>query len=155
MIKSKVTFVVNQPLEQAFAYATDPERFSLWMPGLISVSDLSNNKLSEGSTFTIRHHENGKMEDLKTRVMVHVPGQKWSLLATGKKIWFRRTWEFRQRSNGTEITYTEERTNSTGGLSFMFFLMNNMYQVLSEEGCENLKKLMENAAHAPTAPSAS
>jgi uncharacterized protein YndB with AHSA1/START domain len=155
MIKSKVTFLINQPLERVFSYATDPERFSLWMPGLISVSDLSNNKLSDGSTFKIRHHESGKMEDLNTRVMTFIPNQKWALLATGKKVWFRRTWEFRQRSNGTEITYTEERTDSGGGLSFMFFLMNNMHQVLSEEGCENLKKLLENAVTSTTVTPAS
>ncbi len=152
MIKSKVTFLINQPLERVFQYTTNPEHYSLWMPGLISISDLSHKQLINGSTFKLRHHESGKMEDLDTRVMTHETNARWSILATGKKLWFRRAMEFRARNGGTEVTYTEERTDLAGGLSFMFFLMNNKHQVLSEEGCENLKKLLENTAPVAATP---
>jgi uncharacterized protein YndB with AHSA1/START domain len=144
MIKSKVTFLINQPLEQVFQYTTNPDHFSLWMPGLVSAGELSTLRLEDGTTFKMRHKEGGRIEDLMARVMLFVPNQKLSILATGQKLWFRRTWEFRTRALGTEVLYTEERADSGVGLSIMFFVVSNMYQNLSEESCENLRKLIEN-----------
>lgn len=149
MIKSKVTFIINQPLEHVFEYATNPEHFPLWMPGLLSVDNLSSSKLADGSTFQLRHKEGGQVQDLMARVMLFVPNQKWAVLATGQKLWFRRVWEFRTRALGTEVTYTEERADSGAGLSIMFFIVSKMYQNLSEEGCENLRKLLENRSFSP------
>jgi uncharacterized protein YndB with AHSA1/START domain len=145
MIRSKVTFTVNRPIEQVFSYALQPQSLPAWMPNVLDATNASETPLREGSTFTIKVSDGKKEEEMMGRVMLSIPNEKWSFLATGPNLWFRRVMEFKPSANGTEVTYSEERMRRDSGFGLMSLFMGESFQKVSEEGCENFRKILENS----------
>jgi len=145
MNKSSVRFLVNLPLEAAFAYTIELDRFRSWMNGALGVEGLPKQKLAPNAMFILRHNQNGKILKLNARVMLLTPNEKWSIFATNQDMWIRRTCEFQAHSFGTQIIYTEERPQPNAAFNFLTYFVGKKLQKLVEEGCENLKKMMESS----------
>jgi uncharacterized protein YndB with AHSA1/START domain len=135
------TVEIGRPLEEVFAFVTDPAGYPLWQPSLVSVEPHGRGPLRLGSEATeVRRFLGREMETTWTCVE-HVPCRRSTIECADGPVPFRGTFELEPADAGTLFTWTVETWGAAARLGGPLAGLATKRELAANAG--RLKELLE------------
>ena len=141
MMKVSSSVVINKPVAEVFAYATDPDKTTNWQGGLDKV-------IHEGPTNAVGAHwtEVRKFmgQEMKSQMEVTAfdPNARWGVKVVKGPVPFEVVTTFQQEGSGTRMT-TELEGEPTGFFKMAEGVLKGQMQQTLDENGQRLKKVLE------------
>jgi carbon monoxide dehydrogenase subunit G len=151
-MRIELTEVVNRPMDDVFAYLSDPQKHAEWVGPVVSDSNQSEGATHEGTTF----HEDGKLLGRRVgsnwTVTKYDPPHAYEQEAKIGKAHMRVAFTLTAEGEGTRIDQVTE--GETGGLfrladSVVARVLKNQQQA----DLDNVKLILESQALVPSGES--
>lgn len=100
---------IHAPVENVFAYVTNPMTQTEWMPSMVEVTDVIQTKQGVGSTFHWRYKMGGMTLEGDNETLEFVPNKRVVARSKGgiDSTW---TWEYEPEEDGTRLSVHIEYT---------------------------------------------
>ncbi len=142
MTKLEVTVVISRPIEQVFAFVTDPEKMSLWMSDLVEAKQTSEGPVGVGTTASAVANPLGRRIESTQEVVKYEPNRKFAIKSTSGPVASEDEFTFESVAGGTKVTRVTE-----AGLGGFFRLAEplavRMLKRQFETNFANLKDLLD------------
>jgi uncharacterized protein YndB with AHSA1/START domain len=105
------TIVINQPVERAFSYVSNPANLPEWQGPPVEIRDLQQTtpgRLREGDRFTTVLQFLGRRYETPTEVSAYEPNRHLSYRGTGGPVPTQITFVFEEVPGGTRFTHSQE-----------------------------------------------
>jgi uncharacterized protein YndB with AHSA1/START domain len=147
MAKIEVSTVIDRPIEEVFAFVTDPEKMSLWMSDLVEAKQTSEGPVGVGTTASAVANPLGRRIESTQDVVEYEPNRKFAIKSTSGPVASEDQFTFESIGSGTKVTRVTEA--ELGG----FFrlaepLVARMLRRQFETNFANLKDRLEALAEA-------
>ncbi len=148
MLRVEESTVINRPIEEVFAYATDPAHFSEWSPMVIDARQTSDGPMGVGSTIQSTLQFLGRRFDSEQVVTEYEPNRIFSGRSTSGPVPMNLTSTFEPLAGGTRFTWAIEG-ESKGFFSLADPLLVPIGRRQIQAMLGTLKDLLEARAGAP------
>lgn len=142
MIKVEHSVVINRPVADVFAYASNPANEPKWQDGVVDAGISSGNEMAVGAEITETRKFMGRDMVSRLTVTEYEPNKKFAGRVTEGPVPFEVTETFEEMDGGTKVTVHIE--GEPGGF---FKLAGGMVQKQLESQTaadfERLKKILE------------
>jgi len=142
MIKVESSVMINRPVQEVFAFVTDPSNNAKWQEGLIESRLESAGPVALGSKITDVRTFIGRKLESKLEVTAYEPGKRVSLKVVKGPLPFEVTQTFQAEAGGTKLDFVAQ--GEPGGF---FKLAEGMVRKQLEAqlvtNAERLKKVLE------------
>jgi carbon monoxide dehydrogenase subunit G len=146
---SQVT--INRPIDEVFAYVSDPRNESHWLPGASQISNVSDGPTHVGTTYDSVAHFLGRRMDFKVEVIDCTAPTDYGYRAThGPLVSYRRIHLEPADGDGTHVSMHLEAEGHRTILKMAEDLMIRAGQRHDQHGLENLRDILE--THGPEHP---
>ena len=141
MVKVELSIVINRPVAEVFAFATDPANNAKWQEGLVE-SRLESPTMGVGAKVTDVRKFLGRDMDSKLEVTAFEPNKKFAQKVTSGPLQFEIIESFEASGDGTKVALVAQ--GEPGG----FFklaegMVQKQLQTQLEGDAQRLKKLLE------------
>jgi uncharacterized protein YndB with AHSA1/START domain len=100
MVRFEITTDVDRPVDEVFAYATDPARIPEWVSAIIEIKDADPPGLGAKATQVVKFL--GRRFEFTSEVVEWEPNRKWAQTAS-KPFPIKNSLTFTPRGNGTRL----------------------------------------------------
>ena len=104
MIKVELSVVINRPVEEVFAYATNPANNAKWQEGLVESRLVSSGPIGVGSQITDVRKFLGRDMDSKLEVTAFEPNRKFGEKVISGPLQFEIIESFEPAGDGTKVS---------------------------------------------------
>jgi uncharacterized protein YndB with AHSA1/START domain len=109
LIHVELTVVVDRPVEQVFAYVTDPAKLAEWQPNVISVSKETEGPMGAGTRLReVRRGPFGRSVEALVEVAEYEENRRFDLRIVSGPLPIDGRNEFRPADAGTRIDFVAE-----------------------------------------------
>ncbi len=137
------TRVINQPLDEVFAYAADFTNSAEWDPGVDSAKAVEPGPVRVGSIYILEGSFGPSTLPMQYEVVEYEPPRRVVLTGRGEKFDALDSMEFTSSSEGsTQVSYTAEIT-LFGPLRFLGPLMNWPLERMGKKALDGLVETLE------------
>ena len=105
MTKLDTSVVINRPIEEVFAFATDLEKMTQWSAELVEVKKTSEGPVGVGTTFSAVASVLGRQLEVDNEVSAYEPNTKYSIKVTSGPITGGGGYTFEPVEGGTKATF--------------------------------------------------
>ncbi len=142
MAKFEINLVINRPIEEVFAFISNPENLPRWRAGTLELARTSSEPLSVGSIFKGRFTFLGRPFDGNLEIIAHEPHRRYGTKLTEGPFPLEARYALVPAGSGTHLTLVIE--GEPGG----FFklaepLVVNLAKRSYEADLNNLKEMLE------------
>ncbi len=106
MVKIEHSVVINRPIEEVFAYVTQPENTPKWQSGMLESKQISEGPMGVGTIFTEVRQMMGQKMDQTMEVSAYEPNRKWSFKSIKATVPHEAHLTFEAVEGGTRINLT-------------------------------------------------
>jgi carbon monoxide dehydrogenase subunit G len=142
MATFEINLVINRPVEEVFAFISNPENLSRWRAGTLELARTSSEPLSVGSIFKGRFTFLGRPFDGNLEIILHEPHQRYGTRLTEGPFPLEARYALVPAGSGTYLTLVIE--GEPGGF---FKLAEPLVVSLAKRSYEadlhNLKEMLE------------
>ena len=142
MAKFEINLVINRPIEEVFAFISNPENLLRWRAGTLELARTSSEPLSVGSSFKGRFTFLGRPFDGNLEIILHEPHRRYGTRLTEGPFPLEARYTLEPAGNGTDLTLVIE--GEPGGF---FKLTEPLVVSLAKRSYEadlnNLKEMLE------------
>ena len=142
MAKFEINLVINRPIEEVFAFISNPENLSRWRAGTLELARTSSEPLSVGSIFKGRFTFLGRPFDGNLEIILHEPHRRYGTRLVEGPFPLEARYTLEPAGNGTDLTLVIE--GEPGGF---FKLAEPLLVSLAKRSYEadlnNLKEMLE------------
>ncbi len=135
--------IIHKPVEEVFAYATDPNRLSRWRPSVLEVIGYTP-PVGVGATYELAEKLMGRRQQFGQRVTAHEPNRLQVVETTSGSVRPTQRFTFEPISDG-RTRYAARLEVHTSGLMRLFepLMRGKVRKTMGIYG-ENLKRNLEN-----------
>jgi uncharacterized protein YndB with AHSA1/START domain len=109
LIHVELTVVVDRPVEEVFAYVTDPAKLAEWQPNVISVSKQTDGPMGAGTRLReVRRAPFGRSVEALVEVAEYEENRRFDLRIVSGPLPIDGRNEFRPADGGTRIDFVAE-----------------------------------------------
>jgi uncharacterized protein YndB with AHSA1/START domain len=109
LIHVELTVVVDRPVEEVFAYVTDPAKLAEWQPNVISVSKETDGPMGPGTRLReVRRGPFGRSVEALVEVAEYEENRRFDLRIVSGPLPIDGRNEFRPADGGTRIDFVAE-----------------------------------------------
>jgi uncharacterized protein YndB with AHSA1/START domain len=142
MAKLEAGITINRPVEEVFAFTSNPENEPLWRPELLKLEKTSEGPIGVGTTFREVMQFLGRRIENTGEITKYEPNNMIAMKSTSGPLAFELTGTYQPVEDGTELTFEVEA--EVGG----FFrlaepLVARMGKRQMETQLANIKDLLE------------
>jgi uncharacterized protein YndB with AHSA1/START domain len=142
MAKYEQSVVINRPVEEVFAFATNPEKEPLWNASMEESEITSEGPIGVGSTVRSVSRVMGRPAESTWEVTEYEVNVKKAVKSTSGPIPFESAAVFESVEDATKLTFTFQA--EVGGIFKLFSpLIVRMGKKGTEKSLANLKQLLE------------
>ena len=145
MLKIEISTVINQPVEEVFAVASNPEDYVKWSPGLVEAKKTSEGPIGVGSTYRLVRMFLGQRLEGDLELTEYEPNRKFTLDSKSRPFPGEARWTFDAVEGGTRVSVVVQ-AEPGGFFKLAEPLLGSFTKRTNETELANLKDLME--AHA-------
>ena len=146
MIVTRVTVQIDRPIEEVFAFVSDPANFPLWAGALVKeLRQTSAGPVGVGTTFTQLNVLMGRRFTSEMRVARYEPPYRFEYETTSGPIRFAGHYTFVEEGNSTKFTSVDELEPS-GILRYLQPLLQPFAQRQITANLSKLKAIIESRA---------
>jgi carbon monoxide dehydrogenase subunit G len=142
MAKFEINLVINRPIEEVFAFISNPENLPRWRAGTLELTRTSSEPLSVGSIFKGRFTFLGRPFDGNLEIILHESHRRYGTRLTEGPFPLEARYTLEPAGNGTDLTLVIE--GEPGGF---FKLAEPLVVSLAKRSYEadlnNLKEMLE------------
>ncbi len=142
MIELKHSTVINRPIEEVFAFATDIEKMSHWMSELVEAKQTSEGPVGVGTTISAVANVLGRRAESIQKVAEYEPTSKFTIKATSGPVASEDKFTFESVAGGTKVTRVTE-AEMGGFFKLAEPLVVRMLKRQFDTNFANLKDLLE------------
>jgi uncharacterized protein YndB with AHSA1/START domain len=142
MTKLEASEVINRPVEEVFAFVTDPEKMTKWMAELVEVKQTSQGPVGVGATFNAVAKPLGRRAESTQKVVEYEPNRKFAIKSTSGPVESKDNYTFESVADGTRIARVAEAEMS-GFFKLAEPLFVRMMRRQFDTNFANLKDLLE------------
>ena len=145
MITTRVTIQINRPIDEVFAFVTDPANFPRWAGALVKESrQTSPGPIGVGTTFTQTNMLMGRRFVSEMRVVTYDPNSRFDYETTSGPIRFAGHYTFASADGGTRFTSVDE-SEPSGFLRYLQPLLQPFAQRQITINLARLKAVIESS----------
>jgi carbon monoxide dehydrogenase subunit G len=133
---------INRPVEEVFAFATNPEKEPLWNTGMQESEITSEGSLGVGSKVRSMSHVLGRSVETTWEVTEYEVNRKKAVKSTSGPIPFEAASVFESVEGGTKLTFTIQ-AEAGGFFRLIAPVIIRMGKGQTENSFANLKELLE------------
>ncbi len=150
MSKREFSVIVNRPVEEVFAFASDPNKLVQWGEGIQEVRVTSDGPVDIGSTFIVKNKMGGRIQEFKNEVIAYEPGHKFGFRSGGGAFGYYTSERTFEENNGkTIIIEAIEAEGPSGFLKiFMPFIL-GFIKKSHHNSMNRLKEILESQGKVP------
>ncbi len=145
MLKIEISTVINRPVEDVFAVASNPEGYLKWSPGLVEVKKTSEGPVGVGTTWRLVRQALGQRLEGDLELTEYEPNRKFTLDSKSRPFPGEARWTFDAVEGGTRVSVVLQ-AEPGGFFKLAEPLLRSFTKRTMETELANLKELME--AHA-------
>jgi uncharacterized protein YndB with AHSA1/START domain len=145
MLKIEISNVINRPVEEVFAVASDPETYPKWSPGLIEVKRISEGPIGVGTTWRLVRQALGLRLEGDLDLTEYEPNRKFTLDSKSRPFPGEARWTFDAVEGATRVSVVLQ-AEPGGFFKLAEPLLRSFTKRTMETELANLKDLVE--AHA-------
>ncbi len=145
MAKLEAGITINRPVEEVFAFTSNPENEPLWRPELVELEITSEGPIGVGTTLREVMQFLGRRIENTGEITKYEPNKMMAVKSTSGPFPFEMTGTYRPVEGGTELTF-EVEAEVGGFFRFAEPLVARMGKRQMETQLANLKDLMEESA---------
>jgi len=142
MLKIEISTVINRPVEEVFAVASNPETYRKWSPGLIEVKRISEGPIGVGTTWRLVREALGQRLEAALELTEYEPNRKFTLDSKARPFPGEARWSFDAVEGGTRVSVVVQ-AEPGGFFKLAEPLLASMVKRQFEADLANLKDLME------------
>jgi uncharacterized membrane protein len=142
MTKLESSVVINRPLEEVFAFATDIEKLPQWMAELVEAKQTSEGPLGVGTTVSAVAKPLGRRAESTQVVVEYQPNRKFAFKSTSGPVASEDETTFESVAGGTKLTRVTE-AEMVGFFKLAEPLVVRMMQRQFDTNYATLKDLLE------------
>jgi uncharacterized membrane protein len=147
MARVEASVVINRPLEEVFAFASNTENHTQWNSGVLEVEQTSEGPVGVGTTFRGVDHFLGQRVEWTSEVTEYQPDRRVDHTIAAGAIRLEESCTFECVEGGTELTVLYEG-EARGFLRLAEPIVVRMFQRQIEGNLANLKDVLEAQAEA-------
>jgi len=152
VIVTRVTVQIDRPIDEVFAFVSNPANFPLWAGALVKESrQTSEGPVGTGTTFTQVNTLMGRRFVSEMRVVTCEPPDRFEYETTSGPIRFAGHYTFAPANGGTRFTSVDE-TEPSGLLRHLEPLLQPFAQRQITINLNRLKAAIEGQAHSERKP---
>ena len=141
------TVEIERPIEEVFAFVTEPENYPKWQPSLLEVRPHSRGPLRVGRGATEVRRFLGREIETTWICTEHEPSGRATIESEQGPVPFRGTFTLEPTERGTRFTWTVETRGASARLAGP--LAGRMTRRELAENTAHLKRLLEGGGSAP------
>jgi len=142
MAKLEISITINRPIEEVFAFMSDPENQLLWRSGLVEIEQTSEGPIGMGTTYREVMQFLGRRIENTGEIAEYELNKRNTVKTTSGPVPMEITSTFQPVEGGTEVTYGIDAELS-GFFRLAEPLVVRMGKRQMEMELVNLKELME------------
>ncbi len=142
MTKLDTSVVINRPIEEVFAFATDLEKMTQWMSELVEAKQTSEGPVGVGTTFSAVASPLGRRVESTQEVVAYQLNSKYAIKSASGPVASEDGYTFESVAGGTKVTRVAEAEMS-GFFRLAEPLVVRMMRRQFETNFANLKDLLE------------
>jgi uncharacterized protein YndB with AHSA1/START domain len=104
VLKIETSNVINRPVEEVFAAASNPEDGPKWSPGLVEVKKTSEGPIGVGSTYRLVRMFLGQRIEGDVELTEYEPNQKFTQDSKSRPFPVEARWTFDAVEGGTQVS---------------------------------------------------
>lgn len=108
MTRIEQSVVINRPIEEVFAFASDPEKLSQWAAEVVDVEMTSKGPLGVGTTFNAAVKLLGRRMDNGHKITEYEPNRRYSIKVTSGPVSGDMETTFESVDGETKVTMVAE-----------------------------------------------
>jgi carbon monoxide dehydrogenase subunit G len=143
-MKIEYSVTINRPIEDVFAFVSDPQNWPKWISGASEAKQTSAGSVGIGTTFTQVTHFMGRQFEVKATVTEYEPSSKFAVENDGKPVPYGNTFNLERVGSSTRL---HDVLTASGDVSGLFKLaeplMERVLRRQFEKDHETLKDLLE------------
>jgi uncharacterized protein YndB with AHSA1/START domain len=141
MFTVEQNIVINRPIEDVFAYVTNPNNIPKWRPDVLEI-DGANNSVDVGARFDELVNFMGR-KTFTMQVIEYQPNQREVIQAiSGPGVMPTQTFQFETRDGGTRLSVSAN-VRTSGLFRLMEPMMPTMFSKTWRQYLSNLKHILE------------
>ncbi len=141
MIQHAVDLHLNRPVDQVFAYVTDPRNLTTWQSSLIEVEQVSAGPVGAGTQVREVRRMGQRQSEYRAEVQVFEPNKRF-VVKTTTQPHVMVSYAFAPHNGGTRLNYEFVMRND-GLMRLLEPLMAGAIKKQSEQDFETLKRVLE------------
>lgn len=142
---------INRPVDEVFAYISNPRNESHWLSSVTQISNVSDGLTHPGTTFESLAHFLGRRMEFNVEVVEHEPPRQYGYLAIHGPLHIHRRLHLEPVDGGaTFLTMDLQAEGHHNVLRFAEDVMLRAGRRQGQHGLENLKDILE--THGPDHP---
>ena len=142
MFTVEQSIVINRPIEQVFAYVTNPNNITQWRPDVLAINGAGSSVVA-GDRFDELVNFMGR-KTFTMQVVEYQPNQREVIQAvSGPGVKPTQTFQFESRDGGTHLCITAN-VQTSGLFRLMEPMMPAMFSKTWSQYLSNLKHILEN-----------
>jgi len=145
MLKIETSTVINRPVEDVFAVASNPEGYVKWSPGLVEVKRISEGPVGVGTTWRLVRQALGQRLEGDLKLTEYDLNRKFTLDSKSRPFPGKARWTFNAVDGGTRVSVLIQ-AEPGGFFKLAEPVLGSFTKRTNETELANLKDLME--AHA-------
>src|SRR5262245_4808497 len=145
MLKIETSTMINRPVEEVFAMASNPEDGPKWSPGLVEAKKTSEGPIGVGATYRLVRMFLGQRVEGEVELTEYEPNRKFTQDSKGRPFSVESQWTFDTVEGGTRVNVSIE-AEPGGFFKLAEPLLRSFTKRTMESELANLKDLIE--AHA-------
>jgi uncharacterized protein YndB with AHSA1/START domain len=142
MTKLESSVVINRPLEEVFAFVTNPEKMTQWMAELVEVKQTSEGSVGVGTTFSAVAKPLGRRAESTQEVVEYEPNGKFAIKSASGPVASQDEYTFESVAGDTKLTRVVE-AEMGGFFKLAEPLVVRMMRRQFKTNFANLKDLLE------------
>lgn len=142
MAKLEAGITINRPVEEVFAFTSNPESEPLWRPELLEMEKTSEGPIGVGTTYREVMQFLGRRIESTGEITKYEPNNMIAMKTTSGPLPFELTGTYQPVEGGTELTF-EIEADVGGFFRFAEPLVARMGKRQMETQLANIKDLLE------------
>lgn len=142
MAKFEINLVINRPIEEVFAFISNPENLPRWRTGTLDIKRNSSGPFGMGSVVSGRFTFLGRPFDGDLEIIAYEPHEKYGTKMVGGPFPLEARYALEPTANGTQLTMVVEGTPG-GFFKLAEPLVVSLAKRSYEADLNNLKEMLE------------
>lgn len=135
--------MVNAPLEKTFTLFNDTTKMKQWMPGFVSITNISGQPNTVGSKWKLVLEQDGQLFEMTETMTAFKQNEQFAFLLENEVLSNECTISFKPNDNQTEIISDNVVHGNNMLWKSAFFFFKDYFRETGQTTYDNLKKMIE------------